>query len=330
MVSRTELNDASPLHLADMIGQSSVMAQVAVAIDAAHADHKKFDHALLVGAPGLGKSQTARLIAVEMGTELHEVLGQSISGPADLNALLLAAKDRDLIHIDEAHELEKEFQTALYLAMDQRRVILQTRAKTAPQGIPLNDFSLLLSTTDEFCLLQPLRDRMRLVLRFQFYTVEELTTVLGQRSHALGWPVEDGLLPQIAERARGTPRLALRLLQACRRVSRANGQFLLMHEHLRRACELEQIDQIGLGPNEQGYLAILAEAPNRLNVLAARLGLPARTVAQVVEPFLIRTGLITKDDAGRRELTAKGYDHLTQHRLPRSTECENMCKRKPS
>lgn len=314
MVSRTELNDAAPSYLADMIGQSSVMAQVAVAIDAAHADDKKIDHALLVGAPGLGKSQTARIIAAEMSTELHEVLGQSITGPADLNALLLAAKDRDVIHVDEAHELEKEFQTALYLAMDQRRVILQTRAKTAPQGIPLNDFTLLLSTTDEFCLLQPLRDRMRLVLRFQFYSVEELTTVLSQRSDALGWPVDEDLLPLIAERARGTPRLALRLLQACRRVSRANGQFRLTLDHLRRACELEQIDKIGLGPNEQSYQSILAEAPCRLNVLAARLGLPARTVSQVVEPFLIRSGLIVKDDGGRRELTAKGHEHLPKNR----------------
>jgi Holliday junction DNA helicase RuvB len=312
MSSNRDIGDVAPTSLSHLIGQRSVIEQVSVALEACFADNKKFDHALLVGPPGVGKSSLAHVIAAEMATELHEVLGQSITCAADLNALLLAAKDKDVVHVDEAHELDKEFQTALYLAMDQRRIVLNTRSKAGPQSIPLADFTLLLSTTDEYGLLAPLRDRMRLVLRFQFYTVEELTTVLLQRSRALGWPVHEELLPLIAERSRGTPRLALRLLQACRRVCRAEGENTITVEHLRRACELEGIDALGLGPTEQQYLDALAEGATRLNVIASLLGLPARTVSQVIEPFLLRSGLIVKDDQGRRELTAKGRERLTQ------------------
>jgi holliday junction DNA helicase RuvB len=312
-----EINDVAPTSLKHMIGQRGVMAQVAVALDAAFADAKKFDHALLVGPPGVGKSQTARIIAAEVATDLHEVLGQSITCAADLNALLLSAKDKDVVHVDEAHELDKEFQTALYLATDQRRIVLQGRSKSGPQSIPLADFTLLLSTTDEFCLLQPLRDRMRLLLRFEFYAVEELTTLLHQRSKALGWPVHEELLPLIAQRSRGTPRLALRLLQSCRRVCRAEGEKTITGGHLLRACELEGLDEIGLGPVEQRYLESLAGRATRLNVIASMLGLPVRTVSHVVEPFLLRSGLMVKDDQGRRELTAKGRE-LLSHRGSKS------------
>ena len=117
-----------------------------------------------------------------------------------------------------------------------------------------------------------------------------------------------------SQRARGTPRLALRLLQACRRVCRAEGENSITLEHLDRACQLEQIDALGLGPTEQQYLRILAEGDTRLNVIASRLGLPSRTVSQVTEPFLIRAGLVMKDDQGRRQLTAEGREHLSQSR----------------
>src|SRR6202451_4308912 len=172
-----EINDVSPSALSHIIGQKSVVAQVRVALDASQEDGKKFDHALLVGAPGLGKTQLASVIALEMATEFHEILGQSIKNAGDLNGVLLALKDRDIFHVDEAHELKKEFQTSLYRAIEGRKLFIQGRSSKV-QSIPLADFTLLLSTTDEFCMLQPLRDRMRLVLRFEFYAAEELTTLL--------------------------------------------------------------------------------------------------------------------------------------------------------
>lgn len=311
-----EINDLAPTSLSHIIGQRGVIAQVTVALDAAQIDGKKFDHALLVGPPGLGKSALARVIAAEMAAELHEVLGQSVAGPADLNALLLGAKDRDVIHIDECHELATEQQTALYMALDQRRIVLAGgRSGRSPQSIPIADFSLLLSSTDEFDLLQPLRDRMKMILRFDFYDNNELAEVVRQRARALGWRVDDDVLPEIARRSRGTPRLALRLLQSCRRVCRAEGETGITIDHLRRACDLEHLDELGLGPAEQKYLEILAQGVSRLNVVASMLGLPSRTVAEVSEPFLLRSGLIIKDDQGRRQLTSQGREHLLRCRL---------------
>lgn len=313
MSEHSEINDVAPSSLKHLIGQRGVVAQVEVALEAAFADSKKFDHALLVGPPGVGKTQTAKVIAAEMASGFIEVIGQGIKYASDLNALLLEAKEKCIVHVDECHELPKEFQTSLYKALDERKLYIPG-PKSKPQAIPLADFTLLLSTTDEYSLLQPLRDRMKLVLRFQWYANDELTVLLQQRSSNLGWLVNTEVLPFIAQRARGTPRLALRLLQSCRRVCRAEGDKTITLEHLERACQLEGIDALGLGPTEQQYLRALGDGANRLNVIASILGLPARTVAQVNEPFLLRAGLLVKDDQGKRVLTQKGHEHLAQGR----------------
>lgn len=317
-----EINDVSPSSLAHLVGQTSVVEQVRVAIEAAFADGKKFDSALLVGGPGLGKTQMAQVIAQEMAGDFHEILGQSIKNIGDLNGVLLEAKEKSVVFVDEAHELRKEFQTALYLAIDQRKILLQSGRGRSPQGIPISDFSVLLATTDEYCLLQPLRDRMKLVLHFDFYKVGELTEIIRCRSRALGWQVDEGILPLIARRSRGTPRLALRLLQSARRVCRAEGKTATTLADLERACLLEQIDGFGLGPTEQQYLSILSEGASRLNVIASRIGLPPRTVSSVTEPFLIRSGFVVKDDGGRRQLTAKGRNHLTTRNDSHGVPCD--------
>jgi Holliday junction DNA helicase RuvB len=245
-----------------------------------------------------------------VGDSFTEVLGQSITGVGDLNALLLGTSEKSVLHVDEAHELDKRLQTALYLALDKRCVFANAGTGGKPHPIPISDFTLLLSTTDEYCLLQPLRDRMKLVLRFQYLSVDELAQVTKQRSSALRWQVSDEVFPLIAARAKGVPRLALRLLQASRRVARAEGETAITAPHLERACALEQIDCLGLGPLDQQYLRRLADGPVRVNVLASVLGLPVRTVSQVIEPFLIRAGLIDKDDQSRRQLTPAGIEHL--------------------
>ena len=197
-----EINDARPTSLSHLVGQKAVVAQVRTAIDAAFEDGGRFDHGLLVGPPGLGKSQLAAVIAREMAVDFHEVLGQSITTIGDLNALLLEAKNKDILHIDEAHQLDRRLQTALYLALD-KPCIFGGRRSLRP--IPIADFTLLLSTTNKFSLLQPLRDRMRLLLRFEFYFEAELTLLLQWRCKALAWTIDEGVLPMIAQRSRGTP-----------------------------------------------------------------------------------------------------------------------------
>jgi Holliday junction DNA helicase RuvB len=306
----TDINEARPSSVTHLIGQPGVKESIIVALDSAQQDNRKFDHALLVGFAGGGKTTSAQIIAAEMGTDFIEVLGQSLKGVADLNALLLQATDRAVVFIDEAHELDKSLQTALYLALDQRRVLLQgSRKGSLPVAIPLNDFTLLLASTDEYQLLQPLRDRMRLTLRFQFYDATDLEKIARMRAASLGWEVEPSVFQMASVRSRGTPRLVLRLLQAARRVARAGASDVVTVAHLERACSLEGIDHLGLGPTEQQYVKVLLEGPTRLNMLASRLGLPTRTVAEVTEPFLIRSGLVVKDDQGKRQLSAEGRVH---------------------
>jgi holliday junction DNA helicase RuvB len=311
MTRQNELNDVSPTSLNHLIGNRHITEAIRVALDAAHADNRPFDHCLCVGPAGVGKTQTAKVIAAEMASEFYEVLGQALEKASDLNALLLAAKDKDVIFIDEAALIPNEQQHALLIALDQRKIILAGgKTGRSPQSLPLANSTLVMATTDQYRLIPPLVDRMRLVLQFQFYQENELIEITRQRLRALNWPIDDEVLPLIASRSRGVPRLALRLAQAAWRVARSEGELLITAKHLERACLLEQLDALGLGPLEQQYLRMVKDGTSRLNVIASRLGLPARTVSQVTEQFLIRAGLVDKDEQGRRFLTRKGHAHL--------------------
>lgn len=307
-----DVNDVKPTSLGRLIGQSSVIDQVRVALDACQMDGQKFPNALMVGPPGVGKTQLCLTICAEMASEPHSVLGSTLSSTSDLFALLLAAKDKDCVYIDEVHAAPKDIFVTLLLALDQQKIVLSGKNRS-PQSLPLANFTLLLSTTEEYLVPRPLSDRCML-LRFGYYSNEELTLLLLNRVRSLGWDIHEEILPEISQRSRGTPRLGLRLLQSCFRCMRSDGESTLTKGHLLRACELEQLDELGLGPTEQQYLRIVAEGPSRLNVIASRIGLPSRTVSEVTESFLIRAGLICKDEQGRRCLTEFGHNHLSKSR----------------
>jgi Holliday junction DNA helicase RuvB len=307
-----EINDVAPSSLSHVACESNrgVIEQCRIAIDAAFEDQRRLDDILLTGPPGVGKSSLSYVLSQEMAVPFHEVLGQNLRSPADLNNLLLACEPKALCLIDEIHEAPPAIQTALYMALDKRQIIV--RSGSSIQAIPVADFTLIAATTEPYQVLEPLRQRAKLHLELSFFTKLDLVTVVERRCRALSWDIEPAVLPEIAKRAKGVPRLALRLTASARRVARADGRTLITVADLQKACALEQLDTLGLGPLEQKYLWLLMEGPKRVNVLGSMLGVPAKTLSSVTEPFLLRSGLLTKDDASRRVLTPEGRRHLLE------------------
>jgi holliday junction DNA helicase RuvB len=194
------------------------------------------------------------------------------------------------------------------MALDKQQIMV--RGGSSIQAIPVADFTLVAATTEPYQILEPLRQRAKLHLELSFLSEKDLILVVERRCRGLSWDIEPLVLPEIARRARGVPRLALRLTASARRVARADGRSLITVADLQKACHLEQLDTLGLGPLEQKYLRLLMDGPRRVNVLASALGVPSKTLSSVTEPFLIRAGLVDKDDASRRVLTPEGHRHL--------------------
>jgi Holliday junction DNA helicase RuvB len=309
---RDDANAAIPPTLSHVIGQRQVVEKLRIAVEAAWADSAPLDHVLLTGPAGVGKSMIAKVIAREMATEVHEAMGQSLLSPQAVNGLLLGASSPNaIVFIDEIHEAMPMSQTALFRALDEGAVFLKEAYSDSVTKINLVPFTLVLATTDPQRLLPPLRDRMRLICQLSRYSIDDLAALLRQKTGQCGWQVEESALRQIAQRGMGTPRLALRLLQSARRTARADGATTITQAHVERTFAVEEVDSLGLGPDEQRYLRLLGEAggPVRLNVLASRLGQPVDAVARVVESNLVWLGLIDRSDLGRA-LTARGIEHV--------------------
>jgi Holliday junction DNA helicase RuvB len=303
-----------PTSLRHLVGISKIREQVQIAIDSSFADGTKFPSTALISEPGLGKSELVNVIKHEMAVELHTVLGMSIGHASDLNGLLLGAQDKDIIYVTEADSLKSEFQVQLYLAIDHGKVVLSGgKSGRSPQSIPIPDVTIILDSNFEFGLLPALRDRMKQILYVPFYNKDELAEILRRRVRALGWDVQGEVLPYLAGLSKGTPRQALRLLSASHRVSRSGEEKVVTLGHAKRAVALEGLDEKGLTVPEQSYLRALADGVSRLGVISSRIAMPSSTVQRVVEPYLIRAGLISKDD-GRRELTAEGREHVARTR----------------
>ena len=306
----TEVSQVRPTSLNHLVGNRAVVNQVRVAIDAAQQDSHRMVHAAMLGGPGLGKSLLASVIADELASSFIQILGQNLQRPADLSALLLKATSRCVVHIDEAHELPKQIQTALYMALDQR--VLKLPGGEGVQNLPLEDFTLLLSTTDEYALLPPLVSRMKLLLHFEFYSEADLERIVETRAKALHWEMDSTVLPGIASRSRSIARRALNILESSRRICRAEGESLITLEHLEKACRIDGIDAGGLERRDRQYLRLLVDRPKKVNVLASSLGIPMKTLNTHIEPPLIRLGWLTKDEQGRRCITERTRTHLKE------------------
>ncbi len=303
-------NEFRPNSLSHLIGQDHVREVVTTALDYSFQERVPFPHSLMLGPPGVGKTALARVISEETASGFHELLGSAVTSPAEFFAVLMRAGDLDVVFIDEIHLLDPAHQHTLLIAIDERKIFLPNTNGGAPQAINLSNFTLIGATTDEHRLIRPLVDRFKLLLRFDYYRVEHLAEIVRTRAKGLGWQVHSDVPEPIAQRSKGVPRLAIRLMQSCWRVCRASGDHAITRKHLERACMLEQIDCLGLDATEQSYLRVLADGPLRLNMLASMLGLPAKTVSSVTETYLVRCGLITKDKNGLRMLTGKGMEHI--------------------
>ena len=302
-----DLRDVQPSSFSHVIGQRHVTQALKIAVEASFQERKRLDELLLCGPPGLGKSALVSVLANELAVPFTEVLAQSITNTAELNSVLLSATE-GLLFLDEIHLLHPVQQHALLQVLDKRRIFLS--GGKSVQSIPVAPFTLVGATTDPDGLIQPLLDRFRIILHLDFYSQEELAQIVRQRCRALGWTCEPELLGDLAKRARGTPRIALRLLQSARRVQVAEGGDTQTVEHLRRACSVERISDLGLDNMQQKYLHLLGNGPQRVGVVASMLGVGPKVLAKTVEPYLLRSGLVVKTDAGLRTLTESGQSHL--------------------
>ncbi|MGE5612426.1 MAG: Holliday junction DNA helicase RuvB C-terminal domain-containing protein [Bacillota bacterium] len=310
-----EYSLGAPPTLDHVIGQKRVVQQLRTALDALfndraaqHAGEIALPHLLMVGPPGTGKSLLSGIVAAELGSQLHEELAQNVQSPGHLHGLLMLAEPSDVVFVDEIHELLPQVQTTLYRSLEERRLFLGGDRKS----VTLPPFTFIGATTDEWALSKPLRDRFKIVLRLEHYSEAELIELLHQRAKRLHWAITEEAVKGIASRGRGTPRLAIRLLEGARRYARAENADTITEQHLKRLCDVEGVDTLGLDCLERRYLELLREAqgPIRLNVIATHLGLPRRTIEAVIENELIRLGLVSKSDDGRM-LTALGAKHLT-------------------
>ncbi|MHA2063623.1 MAG: Holliday junction DNA helicase RuvB C-terminal domain-containing protein [Candidatus Thorarchaeota archaeon] len=311
-----EINDVRPTVIDHFVGQKRVVDRCKVALEAAWNQGTKIPHMLLQGGAGLGKTELSHILANEMGMdgELHEQLAQNIKTPIDLHAFLLTPSDREVCLIDEIHELPPIAQTTLYRAMENQQLFLESRRGRKSRPIKIANFTIIGATTDPQKLLQPLRDRFKVVLDFEHYREGELELLLKNRTRQLGWTVEEPIFSMIAKRGKGTPRIALRLLESTRMTASAEDSDVITVGHFQRTCGLEGIDAVGLSGNEIKYLKILYENSGsaRLNVLASRLSLPVKHVSHIIENYLIRIGLVTKSNS-LRVLTQAGLEHLTSY-----------------
>ena len=293
------------------IGQDDAIRRFKVALEASWNDGTKLPHMLFVGCPGTGKTLLANLAAKEMGVQLHERIAQVVNSMTALNGLLLGAKAKDIVFLDELHELHPSVQTLLYRAMEGQQISLRTRDERT-LTMALNDFTVIGATTDEYRLLSPLRQRFKLSIPFTIYDEESLARITLQRAQLMKLNIEPEIATQIAKRSRGTPRLAIRLLESCQRYARSQGDENVTMRHFEETVALDGIDELGLGPDEQRFIKFLTVQPGkpvRLFTLEAAIGVHRRTIQEVIEPFLIRSGLIERTPQGR-VITEKGMRHV--------------------
>jgi Holliday junction DNA helicase RuvB len=304
-----------PQRLADFIGQEQARANLSVFIEAARARKEALDHVLFVGPPGLGKTTLAQIVARELGVNFRATSGPVIAKAGDLAALLTNLEPRDVLFIDEIHRLNPTVEEILYPAMEdfQLDLIIGEGPAARSVKIDLAPFTLVGATTRAGLLTNPLRDRFGIPVRLNFYTEGELEEIVNRGARVLGLPMSADGANEIARRARGTPRIAGRLLRRVRDFAHVDGDGKIDRKVADRALSALEVDAAGLDAMDRRYLSTIATnyggGPVGVDTLAAALSEPRDAIEDIIEPFLIQKGFIQRTPRGRL-LTAAAFGHL--------------------
>jgi len=304
-----------PKTLGEFIGQEALRANLAVFVAAARARGEPLDHVLLHGPPGLGKTTLAQIVARELGVGFRATSGPVIAKAGDLAALLTNLDHHDVLFIDEIHRLSPAVEEILYPAMEDRVLDLMIGEGPSARSvrIDLPHFTLVGATTRAGLLTTPLRDRFGIPLRLVFYTPAELTRVVTRAAALLELDITPEGAAEIAGRARGTPRIAGRLLRRVRDFASAAGHGVVDQQAADRALNRLEVDNLGLDAMDRRYLMMIADiyrgGPVGIETLAAGLSEARDTLEEVIEPFLIQSGLVARTARGRM-LNAGAWKHL--------------------
>jgi Holliday junction DNA helicase RuvB len=304
-----------PERFDDFTGQEHAKANLRVFTGAARKRGEAMDHALLYGPPGLGKTTLAQIIARELGVGFRMTSGPVIARAGDLAAILTALEPRDVLFIDEIHRLNPAVEEILYPAMEDFALDLVIGEGPGARSvrIDLQPFTLIGATTRLGLLTTPLRDRFGIPVRLDFYTVEELSRIVGRAARLMGAPAEPDGAEEIARRARGTPRVAGRLLRRVADFAVMEGDGRVTRALADRALTRLGVDPAGLDSGDRRYLALVAEAyeggPVGVETLAAALSEARDAIEDVIEPYLLQQGFIQRTPRGRM-LTARAWRHL--------------------
>lgn len=304
-----------PQTLVEYIGQDKVKKNLAVYIEAAKRRGDPLDHVLLYGPPGLGKTTLSSIIAHEMGVNLRVTTGPAIEKAGDLAAILTNLQPNDVLFIDEIHRLNRQVEEILYPALEDHAIdIIMGKGPSARSlRVDLNPFTLVGATTRAGQLSSPLRDRFGVILRLELYTTEQLTDIVRRSAMLLKIPCSIDGATEIAGRARGTPRIANRLLKRVRDFADVMGNGEITQEIAHMALDRLEIDELGLDSNDRRMLEMIIKGysggPVGLETLASALGEETVTLEDVCEPYLMQLGFLARTPRGRCA-TALAYQHL--------------------